>query len=70
MLEGASFVRDGPWQDGRGQRGEIDRMYRVIKKNSYRGFKRVVRQTLVSSKLIVLIKYFISETGNKQQYFL
>lgn len=67
MLEGASFVRDGPWQDGRGQRGEIDRMYRVIKKNSYRGFKRVVRQTLVSSKLI---KYFISETGNKQQYFL
>lgn len=70
LLEGASFVRDGPWQDGRGQRGEIDRIYGVIKKNSYRGFKGVVRQTLVSSKLIVLIKYFISETGNKQQYFL
>lgn len=32
LLEGASFVRDGPWQDGCGQRDEIDRTYRVVEK--------------------------------------
>lgn len=56
LLEGASFVMVHGKTDVDKEMKLIERTG-WLKKNSYRGFKRIVRRTLVSSKLIFLINY-------------
>lgn len=56
LLEGASFVMVHGKTDVDKEMKLIERTG-WLKKNSYRGSKRIVRRTLVSSKLIFLINY-------------